>query len=195
MVESLKTKYTYIFLFILITNCHQIEKKKTITSHVIPTSESLLIKIFAYDKSNKLKTIITGKKHIIFRNSQEIWLDNIKIIHIYTEDNKTSYVQLTADKGKVNYKTYHSEAWQNAVIIRDKEIRIETERVYWNHDERKFYTKDEERVIIYKRQYLNNPNDNTIIKTVGKNLIANENLKTIQLEKSITSSPKKLIDE
>jgi len=177
------------FLLFLHTSCAD-DKPKPHEALVIPTSESKYLKIFSYDPQGKVRTIIMGKKNVVFRNSKEIWLDKIRVLHFVQEGDKVVHIQLTADKGKVNYKNFNCEAWSHAVVIRDKEVRIETERIFWNHEEKKIYTKDEEKVVLYKIVYPDDPNDQSMIKTIGKNLIADNSLKTIELDESVSATPR-----
>ena len=181
-----------IMLVLLLIGCSDKEKQKSKDAIVLPTSESKLVKIYSYDDKGKVKTIITGLRNVVFRDSKEIWLDKLRVLHIGIEKKKKVYIQLTADKGKVNYKTFDCEAWSNAVIVRENEVRIETERLFWDHEEKKVYTKDEEKVVMYKRTNPDDPKDKSMIKTIGKNLKADDILKTVELEEAISATPQKI---
>ncbi len=183
----MKKNLVIILLILFIANCE--EKKKLPRNKVLinPTSEAKLLKIFSYNSKGEVQTIITGLKNVVFRNSKEIWLDQIKVLHIDKENGKKVYIQLKADKGKVNYKTLDCEAWSHAVVIREKEVRIQTDRIFWNHQEKKIYTKDEKDVVIYKRVHPDDPNDLSMVKIIGKNLVGNNTLKTIELDRAITN--------
>jgi hypothetical protein len=79
--------------------------------------------------------------------------------------------------------------------LRENEVRIETERLLWNQSEKKVYSKDEEKVIIYKRNNPNDPDDMSMVKSVGKNLVADNNLKHIYLDSAISSPPSSISDD
>ncbi len=179
-------------ILILISCDDEVSNKKDIL--VIPTSEAKFLKIFRYDDKGGVEIVITGLKNVIFRDSKEIWLDKIRVLYLSKEGDKDVSIQLKADKGKVNYKTLNCEVWSNAVVLRENEVRIETERLFWNHSEKKVYSKDEGKVVIYKRNKPNDPNDMSMVKSVGKNLVADSNLKHIYLDSAITSPPSSIND-
>jgi len=189
-------KYLFFFIILFQIGCNFAKDKPRRTKGiVIPTSESKLIKINSYDNYGNIKTIITGQRNVIFRDSKEILVDKIRILHILKEKGKDVFVQLMADNGKVNYKSLDCEAWGNAVIVRDKEVRIETEMVFWNHKEKIFRSHKDDKVIIFKKVHPDDPNDKSMIKTIGKNLIVDnslKNIKTVELDETVSATPQSL---
>lgn len=178
------------------SSCSSKDKPRRNTAMIVPTSESKLVKIYSYKMDNGFaKTIITSKGNIVYRNSKEVYLDKLRILHIIEENSKYKYIELSADKGKVNYKTLDCEAWSNAVIIRDKEVRIESERIFWSEGKKQFYTQGEEKVTLYKVLNPDDPEDNSMIRTIGTNLLADQGLKTIELEEGTTATPYKAIED
>ena len=186
----MKTIVLFHILMLILISCEDEPNEKVRKDVVIPTSESKLIKMYSYTKTGKVQTVISGQYDAIYRNSNEIWLDTVRLLHIAKSKGKDVLVELTADKGKVNYKTMNCEAWSNAIIIREKEVRVETHRIYWNDEQKKFYTKDEGKVTIFKVLHPKNPKDDSVIKVVGKNMVADNGLETIELDDAITATPK-----
>ncbi|MDH5680146.1 MAG: LPS export ABC transporter periplasmic protein LptC [Spirochaetota bacterium] len=186
----MKTIAIINIIMLLVLSCDDDQKETVRKDVVIPTSESKLIKMYSYSKTGKIQTVISGQYDAIYRRSNEIWLDTVRLLHVAKSKGKTVFVELTADKGKVNYKTMNCEAWSNAVIIREKEVRVETHRIYWNDEQKKFYTKDEGQVTVFKLLRPNDPKDDSVIKVVGKNMVADNGLETIELDEAITATPK-----
>ncbi|GMT48585.1 MAG: hypothetical protein IEMM0008_0124 [bacterium] len=189
-----------LILSLVISSCHKNRQIQRSTRIIPPSSESKLVKLNSYDPKGNIKTIITGQKSTIFKNSKEIWVDKLRVLHILYKKNRKDvvYVELTSDKGIINYKTLDCEAWSNVVLKRDKEVRIETERVYWNHKKKIFKTEDEEEVVSYKRLHPEDPNDSTQIRQISKKLEVDVSLnpikgdRTVKVDEAITIYPKSL---
>ncbi len=189
-----------LVLLLVMSSCHKDRQVNRNATIIPPSSESKLVKLNSYDPKGNIKTIITGQKSTVFKNSKEIWVDKLRVLHILYQKNRKDavYVELTSDKGIVNYKTLDCEAWSNVVLKRDEEVRMETERVYWDHKKKIFKSEEEEEVVSYKRLHPNDPNDTSQIRQISKKLEVDVSLnpikgdRTVKVEEGVTIIPKSL---
>lgn len=192
-MSKLFYKIVGMIVLFLVLSCGE-SKKPTTNLRNLPSYETELFKLYSYDKQARTKTIITGKKSIVFRNSREIWIDSPRILYSSSEDGKIVEIELKAKKGKVYYDSLNCEAWGSAVLIRKGEIRIETERIFWDQKKEKVYTQDEEKVILFKRTDPETEKE-SVIRIEGRNLLANLTMETVELEESTSEVPKFLFED
>mgnify|MGYP000178632728 CR=1 FL=1 len=197
----MKIRWSLVLILLFgINSCHKDKQINRSSKIIPPSSESKLVKLYSYDLKGHTKTIITGQNSVVFKNSKEIWVDKLRVLHILYKKNrkKEIYVELISDKGIINYKTLDCEAWGNVVLKKDKEVRIETERVYWNHKKKVFKTEEDKEVVSYKRLHPENPNDTSQIRQISKKLEVDVSLnpikgdKTVRVEEGVTIIPKPL---
>jgi len=128
--------------------------------------------------------IIRGKSDSTYLQTSEIDVLDLHVLYsTVQEDGERIITQLTADKGKVDYRTKNFEAWGNVVIIKDNDMRIETEKILWKQSTNSLTTEPGERVVIYKM-------DGTV--EIGRNLKVNmrDGLNTIELEQGLAEALK-----
>ncbi len=197
----MKIRWSLVLILLFgIHSCHQDKQINRSSKIIPPSSESRLVKLYSYDLKGNTKTIITGQNSVVFKNSKEIWVDELRVLHILYKKNrkKEIYVELTSDKGIINYKTLDCEAWNNVVLKKNKEVRIETERVYWNHRKKVFKTEEGKEVVSYKRLHPEDDNDTSQIRQISKKLELDVSLnpikgdKTVRVEEGVTIIPKPL---
>jgi hypothetical protein len=72
------------------------------------------------------------------------------------------------------------------VVIKDKELRLETSRIEWQNSTEVLTTEPEDKVVIYRM-------DGTV--TVGKNLMMDQRGNIIKLDEGLTQTPKTFDEE
>ena len=160
---------------------------------VLPTSDSERVSMYSYDEKNRVKIVIRGLRSVVYKEQEEIWLDDIKVLILdYEEGGGLVRVELTANEGRVNYESLDFEVWGEGLIVREEEVRIEGDRFYWDNEKRYFYTKDEELVKIYR---LIKGEEVGVVIARGRNLMARDELKTVELDEVETEVPKEVLEE
>ena len=182
----------FLLLILILYGCGE-EMKEIDDGIVLPTSDSERVSMYSYDEKNRVKIVIRGLRSVVYKEQQEIWLDDIKVLILdYEEMGGLVRVELTANEGRVNYESLDFEVWGDGLIVREEEVRIEGDRFYWDNERKYFYTKDEELVKIYR---LMKGEDGGVVIARGRNLVAKDELKTVELDEVETGVPKLLLEE
>ncbi len=127
-----------------------------------------------YNDLGERELIVYGQTERFYQNKNEIHLKDVQALILnHISENEVREIMIEADNGKLDLNTRNGEVWGNVVIIRENEVRIETNRLVWNNSLKKLYSEENEEVIIYK-------NDGTITK--GKSLVAENDLSVIEIE-------------
>ncbi len=135
-------------LFYLITvvlvfvSCNENKVKPTIDNLIIdgeyPSQESWDSKIL-FSEEGKIKAVVYAEHLTKFDNTQETYLEGVKIL-FYNDDGVNTSV-LTSDSGKVNDITKNMYAIRNVVAISDSGDTLTSDELLWVNKEKKIKTE------------------------------------------------------
>jgi len=152
---------------LIFTSCNDNKIKPTIGNSIIdgqyPSQESWDSKIL-FSEEGKIKAVLYADHLTKFDDSQETYLEGVKIL-FYNEEGVNTSV-LTSDSGKVNDITKNMYAIKNVVAISDSGDTLTSDELLWVNEDQKIKTdkfvtiKSEEETIqgygFESDQHLNN---------------------------------------
>ncbi|MGD8780028.1 MAG: LPS export ABC transporter periplasmic protein LptC [Ignavibacteria bacterium] len=133
----------YLIIFALaFVSCNENKVKPTVDNLIIngeyPSQESWDSKIL-FSEEGKIKAVLYADHLTKYDNTQESYLEGVKIL-FYNEEGVNTSV-LTSDSGKVNDLTKNMYAINNVVAISDSGDTLTSDELLWVNKEKKIKTE------------------------------------------------------
>lgn len=196
-------KYGQIFLlFFFLTGCADKttfdpseERARTqAVQYSGPSSTHYNFAQYVYDKkTNKPTVIIKGRTAQFFKGKGTAELKTVTIFYnrFYdtppaNNETRLQLTQITSDEATIYETKKIYELRGNVVVISKNGIRLETQKIFFNEEKNRLYTKKNEPVSIYNT-------DGTI--TRGFYLRSDAGLSQIMLDRQLTATPNERREE
>ena len=161
----------FLIIFILVVSgCGVSFKSGSLKDRGFPDQVLSEFKYISSDNSGNKEWELRASLAKSYNQKNEIILENLSITFFHSDGRIKSF--LSANKGYINTQNMNVYAEGNVKIFSEGKALLETKKIYWDNNLKRFYSESNEIVILWR--------NNSYVK--GYNLIADVELKEIRMD-------------